>query len=110
MLKSKGFLVAVTVFLLTAIPVTTYLVLQSEQAAREPQASTTCVSNCSQDSTPSTESELKEDINADGLVNGADLAIVLSAYGKTGDNEADLNNDNVVNESDVTLLKAKWSK
>ena len=109
-IKSKGFLVAVTVFLLLAIPITTYLVIQSEQAAREPQASTVCESNCTSETTPAGEPELKEDLNLDGSVNGADLAIVLSAFGETGDNEADLNSDNVVNESDVTLVKAKWSQ
>ena len=49
-------------------------------------------------------------MNSDGLVNGADLSMVLSSLGKKGENAADLNNDGVVNESDVVLVKAKWSK
>jgi hypothetical protein len=107
---NKGALAAITVFLLVSIPLTTYLVLNSESASREPQAATVCEKDCDEATTTSNTTEIKEDLNKDGLVNGSDLAIVLTAFGKTGDNEADLNGDNIVNESDVTLVKAKWSK
>jgi hypothetical protein len=109
-LKSKEFLVSATVFLLVSIPITTYLVVSSEQASRDPQASTVCEKDCVSEEGSSNTTELRADLNKDGLVNGADLAIVLSAYGKTGENEADLNDDNVVNDSDTTLLKSKWTK
>lgn len=109
-IKSKAFVIAVTIFLLAAIPVTTYVVIQSDQNTREPQAATLCESNCSTNEKPVTSVEVKEDLNSDGLVDGADLSIVLSAIGKKGKNVADLNNDGVVNESDMTLVKAKWSK
>lgn len=108
-IKSKGFLVGLTVFLLVAIPLTTYLVLNSEQAASEPQAATVCEANCVSDDPQNNNTELKEDLNSDGLVNGADLALVLTAYGKKGSIPEDLNKDGTVDESDVTLLKAKWS-
>lgn len=108
MTKSKGLLVASAAFLFFAIPITTYLVIQSERTAREPQAATVCQEDCSSTEAVNND-ELKEDLNSDGLVNSADLAVVLAAYGKTGDNQADLNNDNKVDESDVTLVKAKWS-
>ena len=109
-IKSKGFLLAVMGFLLAAIPVTTYVVIRSEQSSREPQAATLCESNCTADEPLSVSSGVKEDLNSDGLVNGADLSMVLSSLGKKGENAADLNNDGVVNESDVVLVKAKWSK
>lgn len=48
------------------------------------------------------------DINGDGIVDGADLAILLSAWG-TNDPDADLNGDGVVDGADLTLLLAAWN-
>lgn len=110
-IKSKEFLVGAIVFLLISIPITTYLVIKSEQTSRSPQAATVCELNCvSEDTQNSTSEKLKEDLNSDGLVNGADLSLVLSVIGKSGETAADLNNDGQVDESDVVLIKAKWSK
>ena len=49
------------------------------------------------------------DLNGDGVVNGADLAIMLAAWGPCGMScPADLNGDNVVNGSDLAILLAAW--
>lgn len=110
-LKSKGFLVAVTVFLLVSVPITTYVVLRSEQTTRVPQASTVCQTNCTDlDREPDAAVGLKGDLNSDGVVNGGDLALVLTAVGKKGTLLEDLNDDGVVDESDVAFIKANWSK
>ena len=108
-IKAQGFLVTTTIFLLLAIPITTYVVIRSEQDAREPQAAILCESNCTAEETLPA-ADAKEDLNSDGTIDSADLSIVLSAFGKEGENAADLNKDKVVNESDVALVKAKWSK
>jgi choice-of-anchor B domain-containing protein len=47
------------------------------------------------------------DLNGDGLVNGADLAIMLSAWG-TSNPTADLNNDGVVGGADLASLLGAW--
>ena len=47
------------------------------------------------------------DINGDGQVNGADLGMMLSAWG-SGDAASDLNNDGAVNGADLGLLLAQW--
>jgi hypothetical protein len=47
------------------------------------------------------------DLNGDGVVNGADLAILLAAWG--GDGPADLNNDGVVNGADLAILLGAWN-
>ncbi|HSX58156.1 MAG TPA: dockerin type I domain-containing protein [Candidatus Saccharimonadales bacterium] len=109
-LKSKGFLVAVTVFLLISIPLTTYVVLNTAESSKETKAATVCEKDCVDKQTPSNTEAVKEDINQDGLVNSADLSILLVNKGKTGANSADLNGDGVVNDSDVSLLISKWSK
>ena len=46
------------------------------------------------------------DLNGDGLVNAADLTILLSAWGSSG--PADLNGDGLVNAPDVTILLSDW--
>lgn len=48
------------------------------------------------------------DINGDGIVDGADLALILSAWG-TSDSEADLNGDGIVDGADLALVLANWS-
>ncbi len=47
------------------------------------------------------------DLNGDGLVNGADLANLLSQWGGAG--SADLNGDGIVNGSDLATLLANWT-
>ena len=47
------------------------------------------------------------DLNGDGVVNGADLAILLAAWG--GDGPADLNDDGVVNGADLAILLGAWN-
>ena len=47
------------------------------------------------------------DLTGDCEVGGADLSILLAAWG-TNDPEADLNGDNLVNGADLTLLLSGW--
>ena len=47
---------------------------------------------------------LKEDVNGDGQVNIADLVLVASNLGKTGQNAADVNGDGQVNIADLVLV------
>lgn len=47
------------------------------------------------------------DLNGDGIVNGADLGILLGSWGGTG--AADLNGDGVVNGSDLGMLLSNWT-
>ncbi len=46
------------------------------------------------------------DLNGDGVVNGADLAIVLGGWG--GGGIADINGDGVVNGSDLAIVLGAW--
>ncbi|MGA1044701.1 MAG: GC-type dockerin domain-anchored protein, partial [Phycisphaerales bacterium] len=48
------------------------------------------------------------DLNLDGVVNGADLTILLSAWG-TSDPVADLNGDGTVNGADLTIQLSNWT-
>ena len=49
------------------------------------------------------------DLNIDGVVNGADLGLMLSSWGPCGSNcNSDLNSDNVVNGADLGLLLSAW--
>ena len=47
---------------------------------------------------------LKGDVNGDGVVNIADLVLVASNLGETGQNAADVNSDGVVNIADLVLV------
>jgi hypothetical protein len=47
------------------------------------------------------------DLNADGGVNAADLAILLAAWGSTG--PGDFNNDGSVGPSDLSILLGSWT-
>ncbi len=48
------------------------------------------------------------DINGDGMVNGADLGLLLSAWGSS-DPAADLSGDGLVNGADLGLLLGNWT-
>lgn len=48
------------------------------------------------------------DLNDDGLVNGADLAILLVGWGEDQGFGADLTGDGLVNGSDLALLLINW--
>ncbi len=47
------------------------------------------------------------DINSDGAVNGADLALLLGAWGQTG-GSADVNDNGIVDAADLAALLAQW--
>ena len=49
-------------------------------------------------------SQLKGDINGDGIVNIQDLVLVAGRLGQTGTNAADVNGDGVVNIQDLVLV------
>ncbi len=52
------------------------------------------------------------DLNGDGIVNGADLAILLAAWGPCppkGACPADLNDDGIVNGADLAILLGEWT-
>jgi hypothetical protein len=53
-------------------------------------------------------SSIPGDLNDDGRVNGADLGLMISAWG-TNDPAADLNGDGTVNGGDLGLLIANWT-
>ncbi|MDE0313650.1 MAG: cohesin domain-containing protein [Candidatus Poribacteria bacterium] len=48
--------------------------------------------------------QLKEDINGDGIVNIQDLVLVAGRLGQTGTNSADVNGDGIVNIQDLVLV------
>lgn len=50
-----------------------------------------------------------EDLNCDGVVNGADLGILLSDWGPCVGCQADFNGDGEVNGGDIGILLAAWS-
>ena len=49
-----------------------------------------------------------EDFNDDGVVNGADLLLILSNWGACSGCDADLNGDGVVSGLDLALLTSRW--
>ncbi len=50
------------------------------------------------------------DLNCDGVVDGADLGVLLSAWGSVLGHAADLNGDGVVDGADLGLLLGNWGK
>ncbi len=48
------------------------------------------------------------DLNGDGIVNGADMGLLLAAWGSCSGCDADLNGDGIVNGADMGLLLANW--
>lgn len=49
------------------------------------------------------------DVNGDGVVDGADLGILLSAWGECVECAADLNGDGVVDGADLGMLLSAWT-
>jgi hypothetical protein len=49
------------------------------------------------------------DLNLDGSVGGADLAIMLSLWGAEDSTMGDLDNDGVVSAADLAMLLASWN-
>ena len=49
------------------------------------------------------------DLNGDGLVDGADLGLLLGAWGSTTNAAADLNGDGIVDGADLGLLLGDWT-
>lgn len=49
------------------------------------------------------------DLNGDGIVNGADLALILASWGACPDCDADLNGDDLVNGADLAFILAEWN-
>jgi hypothetical protein len=47
------------------------------------------------------------DVNGDGVVNAADLSLVLGAWGAAG-GAADVNDDGTVDAADLSLILAAW--
>jgi hypothetical protein len=47
------------------------------------------------------------DLNGDGRIDGADLALLLGAWGSNNP-EADLNGDGIVDGEDITELFSMW--
>ena len=48
------------------------------------------------------------DLNEDGLINAADLAQLLGAWGPNPGSSADFNNDGMVNAADLAQLLGSW--
>ena len=48
------------------------------------------------------------DLNGDGAVNGADLALLLGAWGSSSGGCADLNGDGTVNGADLAVMLGAW--
>jgi len=48
------------------------------------------------------------DLNCDGVVNGADLLIMLSSWGPCAGCPGDLNNDGVINGADLLIMLSSW--
>ena len=49
------------------------------------------------------------DLNGDGIVNGADLALILASWGACPGCPADLNGDGVVDGGDLAFILANWN-
>ncbi len=52
---------------------------------------------------------LEGDLNGDGIVNGADMGLLLAQWGPCAGCDADLNGDGIVNGADMGLLLANWT-
>ena len=87
------------------------LVLTQAQAAAAGAvwkgAGTTCTDANGNGQPDACEAGRPEDINRDGVVNAADLAALLSAWG-TSNAAADFNADGIVNAQDLARLLSAW--
>ncbi|MBL9141238.1 MAG: hypothetical protein JNK53_05170 [Phycisphaerae bacterium] len=54
--------------------------------------------------------QVPEDLNGDGVVNGADLGVILAAWGTSFGSPADLNHDGAVDGADLAILLAAWGQ
>lgn len=50
------------------------------------------------------------DVNADGLVDGADLAVLLGSWGRCAECPADLDGSGAVDGADLALMLGNWSR
>ncbi len=57
---------------------------------------------------PDAEPACVGDLNDDGLINSADLGLLLGSWGNAGDPAADLNDDAVVDSADLGLMLGLW--
>jgi hypothetical protein len=48
------------------------------------------------------------DLNGDGMVNGADVGLMLAGWGTCRNCAADLNHDGEINGADLGLLLSSW--
>jgi hypothetical protein len=48
------------------------------------------------------------DLNGDSVINAADLALLLGAWGASAGNLADINADGTVDAADLALLLGSW--
>ena len=48
------------------------------------------------------------DLDGDGVVDSADLGLLMAAWNEVGGNPADLNQDGIVNAVDLGILIAAW--
>lgn len=69
----------------------------------------TILGGCLQDDCDDCASSVPADLNGDGAVNGADLGLLLAAWGSCDDCPADLSHEGLVNGADLGLLLAAWT-
>ena len=48
------------------------------------------------------------DLNLDGVVGGADVPLLLNAWGSLNPTSADINRDGIVNGQDFSILLSNW--
>ena len=56
---------------------------------------------------PPSGTTVRGDLNDDGIVNAADLAMLLAEWGSSN-GAADINGDGVVNAADLAIMLANW--
>ncbi len=64
--------------------------------------------DCQPDGIPDVCDTCPADLTGDGMVNAADLALLLGAWGPNPGHCADFNNDGAVNAADLALLLGSW--
>src|SRR5262249_42299509 len=50
------------------------------------------------------------DANGDGVVDGNDLGILLSSWGRLGENPSDFNGDGIVDGADLAVILGNWGR